>query len=203
MASPEPERRAALLDGAGMAAPWLAVGVGWLILGSGWAAILIYHALVLALRFACPDRARIRPFAGRACWRALPAAAAGPVAWVLLPHIVGEAGLTAWLARHGLSGGSLLAMAVYFAAVHPVVEQMHWRPLRGRGWPAHAAFGGYHALVLSSLLSVVWVAGIVLGLVGVSWWWGREDTGPAPGTPLAAHLLADASLATAMLLLIY
>ena len=45
----------------------------------------------------------------------------------------------------------------YFGLVHPVLERVHWSPLRERTPFAHPIFAGYHLLVLSSLLSVSWL----------------------------------------------
>lgn len=182
-----------------LAAPWLAVAVGWVLLESAWTAMLLYHAQILILGWWDPARHRDPGRRFRVHPRCLVGVAAGPLAWFLLPWVMSDGELARWLAEYGLTGGSWVGMAVYFGWIHPVFEQAHWQPLRRLGWPAHLAFAGYHALVLGSLLPVMWVIGIVAGLAGVSWWWAREDTGPAPGTALAMHLLADASIALAAL----
>lgn len=167
-----------------LAAPYLAVGIGWCLFENAWLAILAYHAQILW--WARGTRPRLaRPHVSRSLLFMLPCALAGPALYVLLPHIarVDPAG---WLERYHLTGAALLAMAFYFGLVHPLLEQIHWAPLRERTWLAHPAFAGYHLLVLASLLPLVWLAVCFGVLWFASWWWLRMTR--AAGSLLPAVL---------------
>jgi len=154
-----------------LAAPYLALGVFWCLFHNAWLAILAYHAQILWWsRGARPRLARPRPTPTTLL--ILPSALAGPVLGVLLPHIA-RTDLAAWLDRYHLDGPALIAMTLYFGLVHPALEQIHWAPLRARTAVAHAAFAGYHALVLYSLLPVPWLAACLVVLWSASWCWKR------------------------------
>ena len=152
-----------------LAAPYLAVVVFWCGFHHAWLAIVAYHAQILWwLRGTRPKLKKPRPT--RWTLLILPSALAGPALFFLLPHIA-RIDLAVWLDRYHLTGPALHAMIFYFGVVHPVLEQLHWAPLRERTALAHAAFAGYHLLVLYSLLPAPWlVAGfVVLGLASGSW----------------------------------
>ncbi len=102
----------------------------------------------------------------------LPFALAGPALGVLLPHVA-RTDVTVWLDRYQLTGPALLVMTFYFGLVHPVLEQVHWAPLRERTLLAHVAFAGYHLLVLYSILPVPWLAVGFVVLNLASWLWSR------------------------------
>jgi hypothetical protein len=180
-------------------APYLAVLVFWVWLGNAWLAIFAYHAQILLWsRGALPKLGRAR--ANRLAWFLVPSALAGPALYFLLPYVT-RTDLAAWLRAHGLSGWSLLAMVAYFGLVHPLLEQMHWSPLRQATPVAHLLFAGYHMLVLYSLLSVPWLAVCFAVLATMSVVWqrmAREDGGLA--LPIASHVLADLGLVIAALL---
>jgi hypothetical protein len=180
-------------------APYIAVLVFWLGFQSAWGAILAYHVQILfGARRHLPSLWRGWDSLG--FWvAALPAAAAGPLAYLLLPRMTAGTELSAWLSDHGLAGVSLLVMIPYFGLVHPLLEQIHWSRLRPRGWIAHAAFAGYHALVLASLFTRFWLALSLLVLVLVSVLWARLQARQKGGLliPALGHVFADLGLVLA------
>ena len=133
-------------------------------------------------------RPRIKP---RDLLFASPALLAGPLLYFLLPSIT-HADLPAWLARVHLTGASLLLMVPYFGLVHPFLEQAHWAPLRERTPLAHLFFAGYHALVLSSLLTLPWLLIVLCVLTLASFLWRKAgERFGSIAVPLISHLFAD------------
>ena len=177
-------------------APYLAVGLFWCGLSSGWLAILAYHAQILFWA-----RGSIRAsFAGGDrgfWWLALPAAVAGPLVYLLLPVMV-NVDLGTWLEAHGLVGLRFLAIIPYFGVVHPLLEQIHWAPLRARTPLAHPLFAGYHMLVLVSLLKLPWliVCFVVLTSASFLWQW-LVNRDHSLTSPALSHILADLGMAVA------
>ncbi len=184
-----------------MLAPYFAVGVFWWGLENAWLAILAYHAQILLWNWS--RRGEISwAGSGRALWFVLPAALAGPLAYFLLP-VMADFDLGAWLDRHRLSGFSFLLMIPYFGIIHPVLEQVHWAPLRKRGVVAHVAFAAYHMVVLIDLLGTMWLMVCFLVLAGASWAW-KLMTERAGGLalPVLSHVLADFGIILAAALLV-
>jgi hypothetical protein len=183
-----------------MAAPYLAVVVFWCLLHNAWLGILAYHAQILWWArdslgpFSRPDRTPLT-------FLVAPSALAGPVVYFLLPYLT-RVDLSTWLAEYGLTGGALVAMVFYYGLVHPVLEQVHWAPLRERTPLAHVAFAGYHVLVLYSLLAVPWVAACFAVLVSASWAWQRMTRQSGSLLPaIASHMAADLGMVTVAWLL--
>jgi hypothetical protein len=185
--------------------PFAAVATGLFAAHSAWAAILLYHAGILAV-LCTGGRRRVflKAFKG---WctaagvaGAVTGAFAGIVIYVLWPYIeTSNGGLRFMLSRFGLTGSSWIAFAVYYATVHPLLEEMQWRGndlSRGPGssW-LDAAFAGYHVLVLQYFISPLWIAVSFLVLFLISWLWrtlaGRFD---GLAVPLLSHTVADASI---------
>jgi hypothetical protein len=190
-----------------MAAPWIAAFGVFCTWGNAWAAILVYHAQILA--WAAWDRHRLgsrdeifvnpayalrelrTPPDTRLWWLVLVTGLTGPVLYFLMPGITGV-DLSGWLVDHGLHGVWLVLMLPYLGLVHPWLEQRHWTRLRERTPIAHVAFGGYHGIVLWSLLPPYWVGVFVAVLVAVSvgWWWlARQTDGRAVAA--VSHVTAD------------
>ncbi len=173
-----------------LAAPYLAVGVFWCLLHNAWLAILAYHAQILwwsrgsLPKPAKPKRAPAMLFVGAS-------ALAGPLLYFLLPRMI-HADLSRWLADHGLSGAGFTVMVFYFGLVHPLLEQIHWAPLRESAPLGHFAFAGYHMLVLYSLMKAPWLAVCFVVLVTASLLWrrmARESGGLV--LPVVSHVAAD------------
>lgn len=172
-------------------APYIAVGIFWCVLDNAWLAILAYHAQILLWSSRGRVPLRWRPTRAREVLFALPAVTVGPLVYYLLP-VMTHSGLAFWLSAHALSGLSFVLMVPYFGIVHPILEQRHWAPLRARTPLAHAAFAGYHLLVLYSLLTIPWlvVSFCVLILVSMLWRWISTKTGSL-AVAVVSHVLAD------------
>ena len=100
--------------------------------------------------------------------------------------------LSRWLAEDRLSGTGILVMVFYFGLVYPVLEQVHWAPLRESTPLAHIAFAGYHMLVLHSLLTIPWLAACFAVLAAASLLWRRMARGSGSLVPsIASHVAAD------------
>lgn len=180
-----------------LAAPYLAVGVFWLLFHNAWLAILAYHAQILWWAWGSHPKL-VKPRPTLTTWLILPSALAGPLLYFLLPYVT-RTDLSGWLAHNRLSGAEFLFMIFYFGLVHPVLEQIHWAPLRETTPFAHFAFAGYHMLVLYSLLTVPWLALCFVVLVVASWLWqqmARESGSLLP--PIASHVVADLGIIIAV-----
>lgn len=176
-------------------APYVAVVVFWCGLSTAWPAVLAYHAQILFWARKSDRRAHLRGrMRARDVALSLPAALAGPLVYMLLPFMT-RTDLSAWLAGHGLSRASLLIMIPYFGLVHPVLEQVHWAPLRRRTPLAHLCFAGYHAFVLYSLLTPAWLILCVAVLTLASLLWARlTDRSNSLAMPVLSHILADTGI---------
>lgn len=176
--------------------PYFAVIVFWFGLGNAWLTIAAYHLLILffARRHLSLPKRPANP--SHLLW-ALPAIGAGPLLYVLLPHLAGD-NLTGWLAARQMSPASIMVLLPYFAVVHPWIEQTHWHPLRQQTRFAHPVFAGYHILVLTSLTSWPWMAFVFLILMLVSWLWGLLCRHTKSLTPAyVSHALADLGIVIA------
>jgi hypothetical protein len=179
-----------------MAAPYLAVGVFWCLLHNAWLAILAYHAQILWWsRGSFPKLVKFR----RTLMMLViaPSALVGPLLYFILPHMT-RANLSWWLADHGLSGAGFPVMVFYFGLVHPLLEQVHWTPLRESAPLGHIAFAGYHVLVLYSLMKVPWLAACFVVLLTASLLWrrmARESGSLVPS--IASHIAADLGIMVA------
>ena len=174
-------------------APYLAVGLFWCVLSNGWLAILAYHAQILLWSRRNPIKWH-GPTQRRMLLLAAPTLVAGPVLYFLLPHITAME-LSEWMRAYGLTGIALVIMIPYFGLLHPIIEQIHWSPLRDQTPLAHVCFAGYHVLVLSSLLTPVWtvLCFVLLVAASVLWQYLQKQT-RSLWVPIASHVLADLSM---------
>ena len=177
-------------------APYIAVVVFWYAWPNAWLAILAYHAQILLWNWSTFRKVRL-PKARKDLFLALPTVLAGPVLYVLLPFIA-KTDLSTWLDTYHLSGPALLLMIPYFGLVHPVLEQIHWHPLRETFVWSHPVFAGYHMIVLSSLLTLPWLILCFCVLVGASFSW-RLMCHRTRGLTVAvvSHMLADLGVVVA------
>jgi len=171
-------------------APYFAVVIFWCIFSNAWLAILGYHAqAILWSRRTLSDLRR--PHQWQVLWLALPAIAAGPLLYWLLPYIT-RVELSLWLTNHHLSNFSLLLMIPYFGIIHPLLEQLHWKQLREETPIAHFMFAGYHMLVLHSLLTVPWMILCFVVLTISSFLWQLMTAkSNSLAAPVLSHVLAD------------
>ena len=172
------------------------MGIFWCLYHNAWLTILAYHAQIL---WWSRDS---HPKLLKSAWTplmfvGLAAVLAGPLLYMLLPHVT-RTDLPTWLAENRLSGVSLGLMVFYFGLVHPLLEQIHWTPLRQRTPAAHPAFAGYHLLVLFSLLTIPWLIVCLAVLFAASVMWQRQvrDSGSlAPA--IVSHAAADLGIVIA------
>ncbi len=185
--------------------PFAAVVAGLFAAHSAWAAILLYHAGIVAILFTGGRRRVFLKVVKGWCVvagvaGAVTGACAGITLYVLWPYIdATNGGLRFLLSQFGLAGSSWIAFAVYYATVHPLLEELHWRGNDlttgpGPSW-MDAAFAGYHVLVLQYFIGPLWIAVSFVVLFLVSWLW-RMLAGRFGGiaVPLLSHAVADASI---------
>jgi membrane protease YdiL (CAAX protease family) len=83
-------------------------------------------------------------------------------------------------------------MVPYFGLIHPVLEQIHWAPLRQSTPASHVFFAGYHVVVLYSLLTIPWLVLCFVVLATASLLWrGMTKRCGVLAAPLLSHILAD------------
>jgi hypothetical protein len=191
------------------AVPFVAVTAGFILLRSAWAAILIYHLGILVTLLGTRRAGRWRgalggPPVGPALLAIGVCACVGPLFLVLWGTVACEpANLRGALAAYGLSGTSWWVFAIYYATVHPILEEFYWRGYLGSpsGRPVRAdlLFAAYHALVLQALIKPLWV-GLACGVLWVSAWGWRRLSQSRGGlaTPILSHGAADLSLVLAV-----
>jgi hypothetical protein len=177
-------------------APYIAVVIFWCFWQNAWLAILGYHVQILFWNRTVSRKIR-SPRDSKDLFLALPALLAGPAVYVLLPLIT-RTELSAWLDTYHLSGPALGIMIPYFGFVHPILEQIHWRPLRETSAWSHPLFAGYHMIVLSSLLTLPWLVLCFGALVGCSLSWTLLSHRRRGLTvPLLSHMFADLGMIVA------
>jgi len=171
-------------------APYLAVLVFWIGLSNAWLTILAYHAQILFWS-SRTERVDFRVASKSHLILALPTVLTGPLTFFILPLFL-KLSLSDWLLLHQLSGIAFLFMIPYYGIVHPILEQMHWEPLRRATPWAHPAFAGYHMLVLFSLLKAPWLLLCSAILMLASFLW-REMARQSQSltVPIVSHILAD------------
>jgi len=171
-------------------APYLAVAVFWIGLSNAWLTILAYHAQILYWAFRT-ERVGFRLISKPQLLLALPTVLTGPLTFFVLPFLL-KMSLSDWLLAHHLSGLSFMLMIPYYGFVHPILEQMHWEPLRRATPWAHPTFAAYHMLVLFTLLEAPWLLFCFAILTAASFLW-REMVrhSESLGVPIVSHILAD------------
>jgi membrane protease YdiL (CAAX protease family) len=76
--------------------------------------------------------------------------------------------------------------------LRPVLEPIHWAPLREQTPLAHPLFAGYHTIVLCSLLTIPWLffGFAVLGFASFVWQYMTKRFDSLT-VPMVSHVLAD------------
>lgn len=172
-----------------MLAPYIAVGIFWFVLKNGWLTILVYHMQILLWnRNSFSDIKK--PLFTQNIFMVLPAALAGPLLYFLLPYMT-RINLALWLEQYHLSGISFMIMIPYFGLAHPLLEQIHWTPLRENHPIAHIMFAGYHILVLRSLLTIPWLILCFVLLMTASYAWRQMNKIGGLAVPVVSHVMAD------------
>jgi len=180
--------------------PYLSVGIIWCGLHSAWWALIAYHVAILLSR----DRSyklqfQLSRFGVLASLITLPS---GVLAYYFLDSIT-KIPMQEWLVSYGLEGWKLWLMVPYFGLIHPVIEQIHWAPLRRVSPISHLLFAGYHLLVLFTLFHIGWLimAFIALAVISYVWFILQEKT-QSLGANTLLHIYADFGLILAVVLLV-
>jgi membrane protease YdiL (CAAX protease family) len=181
---------------------------GLFLLRSGWAAMLCYHAAILAVLGLTGGGARAS--AALRGWRR---SLGGPMLVVCLASGAALALLWPWIRRDGTDLGDVLAglgleglawvaFIAYYTIVNPWLEELFWRgwypdQVR-RGVVADVLFAGYHVFVLLHFVGLAWalVAFGALATTAAAWRWIARQTGGL-AIPCVTHLAADASIIAA------
>jgi membrane protease YdiL (CAAX protease family) len=185
----------------GPAVPYAAVLVGLYVLESAWAAVLLYHAGVIAIWFAAGRRPQARALlSGLRPRFAIPLVLAGlavaPIVYFAWPHVALDPEMRAVLARFGLRGFPLAAFAVYSALANPALEELLWRGVlfaeTRQPAPGDAVFAGYHVIVLAVVVEWPFALAAALVLAAAAWIW-RVVAARSGGlaVPWLSHLAAD------------
>ncbi len=164
--------------------------------------VLGYHLLILIGLALRRPQYSWRPLGRKSLWiaSALICLLAGPALYLLWPVIgKGDGRLLLWLSAHGLSGLSWMIFLPYFALVHPVLEELHWRGFTGgisqRIHWVDLAFAGYHVLVLYPLVQPAWLTLLFVILAASSAIWRHwSSMYRSVGLAVMTHTLADASV---------
>lgn len=171
-------------------APWIAVGIFLCMFKNGWLAIIAYHLQILLWNYKEFPKLCM-PKKKRWVIATLPSLIAGPLVYFLLPYIT-HTNINGWLNEYKLAGNSFLLMIPYFGIIHPILEQMHWAPLRNKSFVAHIFFAGYHVLVLKSLLNTPWLISCFIALLAVSFIWKYLTNQSHSLLPaICSHIFAD------------
>ncbi len=206
----------------GVCIPYAAVGIGLYVFGSAWIAVGLYYGGAI-IYIAVTGRKEL--MAGPATWagsrptlcardRRLAIvtcgvfALAGVAAFYLWPVAArADVDLAGFLEAMGLGGRRLAVFAVVFCLLNPAVEEVFWRGCLGDdrrrvSW-IDAAFAGYHVPVLVMVMNVGMSAAAFGILCTASWYLRRlRHKSGGLGIGWAAHLLADVSIMTAVLVLL-
>lgn len=189
--------------------PCVAVLAGLHFFRSAWAAILLYHAVIVAyLILVRGGRFRhglIRGWNTRAgVGMIILCLCCGPLIVLLWPVISDiRGGLSPALETFGIRGAGMYIFAAYFVTVHPVVEECFWRdavaPADLRIGRVDIAFAAYHVLVLVHFLKFPWVIAATLLLVIISWLWRRAAVRyHGLAIPIISHIAAGLGIMTAV-----
>jgi hypothetical protein len=189
--------------------PYVTIGVGLLVFHSVWAAILSYHAAMIAIMVASPGNPMKRPFQGRGFLLPLAAGLAGASAGILLFLFWPLPGLTENISSYvrsiGLNEGTWPAFLIYFILVNPLIEEFYWRghlAAVSRGIELNdLMFSGYHLIVMAGLVEMIWLVIVFAFLTVGAWFWRQINK--ANGGMLASIISHTAADATIMLVIYF
>ncbi|MDF1813933.1 MAG: hypothetical protein P1V20_17150 [Verrucomicrobiales bacterium] len=166
--------------------PVFAVLAGMYFLHSGWAAILLYHAGIIAAMLATrpPWKVTFTGFrAGPAVLLWVGGLLAAPAVAFLLPLLLGlseeetRLALLDGLAKTGLTGHSFLLFTVYLCLPHPALEEIGWREILfvDKKTPSlrDFEFAFYHLLVMHYFFPFAWGFFVccLFSLASMGWIW--------------------------------
>lgn len=195
------------LKGAAPALPFAATLLGLYLFKNAWAALLLYHAGILAILAAAGQLGRAGELLRGWRWPAgLAFGAAGLLAgvWFLVwgPNLGLEGTLARELSAFGLGGARLYPWAIYYVLCNAGFEEVFWRGYLGsasRGLVLNdLLFAGYHGLVLYFFFPVLWIP-VALGMLTLAAWAWRQARHKCGGLciPVISHLLANLGIMAA------
>ena len=184
--------------------PYVTVGIGLLVFHNAWAAVLGYHAAMVAFILLSAKGFAVRQaFRGKGYLAplvsGLAGAAGGLTLYLLWPYLSLPCDISSYLRSVGLNERTLPAFLLYFVLMNPVIEEYYWRGFLGsdvRGITLNdLLFSGYHLIVLGGQLQAVWLIVALLGLTAGGWFWRQMNR--VNGGLLASvisHLTADTTV---------
>ena len=186
--------------------PYAAVFLGLYCFKNAWLTLLLYHALIIFCAvYEKPDTPRILT-GGFTLKRFMifvsPLILFGPLLYILYPHVLSrDVSLADWLLTRGLNKQGFPVFIVYFCAIHPLLEEIHWGKMRAD--KEHtvlvcAAFAAYHVLVLVRLIHPGGLA-LCFGVLYVTAYVWTEFSIRFNGgmVPFLSHVAADWGIAGA------
>jgi membrane protease YdiL (CAAX protease family) len=188
--------------------PYLAVGLGLLVFHNAWAAILTYHAGILAVIFLSKPRIPFRKIVRSSNYKWLMfsvaiGACGGAVLYLLWPLLSVRPDIAVYIRSIGLTPASWPVFIVYYVLVNPTLEEYYWRGYLGskskRPLLNDFLFAGYHLIVLGGNIAVPWLVVVFLVLGGAAWYW-RQISRITGGllTAILSHLAADITVIMAI-----
>ena len=200
------------LKAVSMLLPYAAVLIGLYFLKNAWAAILLYHFGIIMFMVG-DNRKQLRKI--HHGWNTT-AAVISIIISVLIIFVLyfmwdiiklQNCNLKVILPGLGLTGLSWYVFVIFFAAIHPLSEEIFWRVYhsseQSRFILADLAFAGYHILVLFWFVKWPWLAAafIILSVTAYLWrYLANRFDGIA--IALVSHITADIAIITAVWLLI-
>ncbi|MDF1738685.1 MAG: CPBP family glutamic-type intramembrane protease [Verrucomicrobiales bacterium] len=190
-----------------LAAPFAAMALGMLLLKSGWAALLLYHAVIIAALVVNRERASLSSL--------LKGFSMGPLLLMLVIAAGLYFGLTAYSASKDFVGEKVSVLAgscgplfvVYLLLVNPPLEELFWRDLFAAKskLPSFGdlLFGCFHFPILLLFLSPMKLP-IGIAMIAIGGWGWRQMRNRYGGLllPWAGHFLADLTLVAVVLRLL-
>jgi len=197
-----------LINLIGAFVPYLAVGLGLRVFHNAWAAILAYHAVIVAVIFLSKPRIPFREIvrSSNHKWLILSAAigaCGGAGLFLLWPLLSIPPDIAVYIRSIGLTPASWPIFIAYYVLVNPSIEEYYWRGCLGskakRPVLNDFLFAGYHLIVLAGNLAVPWLAVVFLVLCGVAWYW-RQISSITHGllAAILSHLAADITVILAI-----
>jgi hypothetical protein len=190
--------------------PYVAMLIGLVFWKSGWAAIILYHAgigITLYLRRSKITALDFVPrdplFTNISC---LVLGFTGFIIWLFWP-IAGIPGILvqSTLIAFGLSGSSIIAFAIYYSTVNPVLEELFWREIKTDSKVRYVNdifYAGYHFMILCYVFKPLFAALAILVLVGAGMFWRYKiNKGKSYLYAILTHAAADLSIVIAAIVL--
>jgi hypothetical protein len=188
--------------------PYLAVGLGLHAFHNAWAAILTYHAGMIAVIFLSKTRIPLKQIvrSSNNKWLMLSVtigACGGAVLYLLWPLLSVRPDIAIYIKSIGLASTSWPAFITYYVLVNPFLEEYFWRGCLGskakRPVLNDFMFAGYHLIVFAGNVAVPWLAVVFFVLFGAAWYW-RQISSITGGllTAILSHLAADITVILAI-----